>query len=374
MKQYTILAILLLFIHASCSDDGVEINDIADFEDFVRDEMERQHIPATAVLIFDGQTVLYEKYYGQSNIASNTPLMDDHLFLMASVSKVFTGAALLQLYEDGAFDLDDSINDYLPFSVQIPGYTEAITFRMLLAHTSGIADNDLVMDEHYFYGQDPPVSLAAFMEDYLSVDGIYYDANENFFDFQPGTQHEYSNIGSALIGVLVEEIAGTDFNTYCKQNIFNPLNMQNTAWRLDEITATIVTPYDYIDGQNQAIEHYTNTDYPNGGLRTTANDLHTFVATLANDGQSGNFQLLEPSTVQAMMTPQIPSIDNTVGLHFFIMDSSNNIWGHDGGEQGVATIMGFNPTSKIGAIVLTNQGEADLDELFLEAYKLGLTL
>lgn len=75
-----------------------------------------------------------------------------------------------------------------------------------------------------------------------------------------------------------------------------------------------------------------------------------------------------------MITPQIPSLDNEVGLHLFLMNPANNLWGHDGGEQGVATIMAFNPDLKIGAIILTNQGDADLDEILVAAYKFGLTL
>lgn len=75
-----------------------------------------------------------------------------------------------------------------------------------------------------------------------------------------------------------------------------------------------------------------------------------------------------------MTSPQIPSISNDMGLHVFLLNTEYNIWGHDGGEQGVATIMGYNPTSKVGSIILTNQGDADLDEIFVEAYKLGTKL
>ena len=75
-----------------------------------------------------------------------------------------------------------------------------------------------------------------------------------------------------------------------------------------------------------------------------------------------------------MITPQIPSIDNEVGLHLFLMNAANGLWGHDGGEEGVATIMAFNPTTRVGAIILTNQGDAELDEMLTEAYKLGLDL
>jgi hypothetical protein len=61
-----------------------------------------------------------------------------------------------------------------------------------------------------------------------------------------------------------------------------------------------------------------------------------------------------------MITPQIPLLDDEMGLHLFLMNRRNELWGHDGGEDGVATIMAFNPTTKIDAILLANQGDADL--------------
>ena len=374
LKFYHVLVVLSIILCLGCSIDDIEINDVDDFESFLADEIEYQNIPAMSVLIFREETVLYEKYFGYSNIRQNISLADNHLFLLASISKVVTATALLQLYDHGHFDLDDTINDYLPFNVHVPDYSNEITFRMLLTHTSGIADNDAVLDGQYYYNQDPQISLSYFIENYLAPGGEFYDPHENYFDFEPGSNHEYSNIGSALIGVLVEKISGVDFNTYCKDNIFIPLEMNNTSWRLDEITQTIVTPYDYVHGQYQAIEHYTFTDFPNGGLRATARDMFTFASTLVKGGQTGRYRLLNNATVHAMMTPQIPTIDNETGLHLFIMDNQNNLWGHDGGEQGAATIMAFNPTTKIGAIILTNQGEADLDEILVNAYQLGLIL
>ena len=292
---------------------------------------------------------------------------------MASVSKVVTATALLKLYDDGLFSLDDNINDYLSFEVNTPNYSTNITFKMLLTHTSGIADGS-ALDNQYYYGEDPQISLAFFVENYLVPGGIFYNASENFYDFEPGTQYEYSNEGNALIGLLVEQISGMDFNTYCKQNIFNPLNMNNTFWRLGEISQPIVKPYNYTNGQFEPIQHYTFSDYPNGGLRSTGIDLHKFLSAFVQNGISNNYQLLNTNTINSMATSQISSLDNEVGLHLFLLNTENNLWGHDGGEQGVSTIMAFNPETKVGAIILTNQGEVDLDEILIETYKFGLRL
>jgi CubicO group peptidase (beta-lactamase class C family) len=367
-------AAVLIAVFPACGVDEVEINNVEDFEAYVLDEMDFQNIPAAAVLVFEGEEVLYENYFGSSNLEQDLPLAADHLFLMASVSKVITATALLQLHETGAFELNDRINDYLPFNVSVPSYSTDITFQMLLTHTSGIADNFDEMDKHYYYGQDSPIALSFFIENYLVPGGMYYDGDKNFTGAEPGTEHEYSNIGTALIGVLVEELSGTDFNTYCQQNIFSPLGMEQTSWRLDQANGTIVTPYDDIDGENQAIVHYTNTDYPNGGLRTTARDMHQFLKAFVQGGLANNHQLLSAETINDMIRLQIPNLSDEMGLHLFLMDQENNLWGHDGGEQGVATIVGFNPNTKIGAIIFTNQGEADVEEWLSQAYTLGVKL
>jgi CubicO group peptidase (beta-lactamase class C family) len=373
-RTYPLTLLLALLLLLGCRRNDPEFEDVAEYEVWAEKQMDRQHIPAMSVLIFKQDVVLYEQTFGFANLEEQLALEADHMFLIASISKVTTATALLQLYENGRFDLDDPINDYLPYAVDVPGHARDITFRMLLTHTSAIADNDPVLDTQYYYDQDPPVSLADFMEDYFAPNGQYYDPDLNFHDFEPGTAHEYSNMGSALVGHLVERISGIDFNTYCKDSIFRPLGMEHTAWRLDEITSTIVTPYDYRRRENNAIAHYTNSDYPNGGLRTTARDLHKLVAALANGGQTPTYQLLEASTAAAMLTPQIPDIDAEVGLHMFVMNAEHGLWGHDGGEQGVATIMGFHPGTQLGVVIFTNQGEAELDDIFSATYAFGLTL
>jgi len=363
---------LLIAIQA-CKKDEPEINTKAEFEEYIADEMDLENIPAMSVLIFKGNTILYENYLGKSQLQQNINLSPNHLFLLASISKVITATALLQLYDDQLFSLDDPVNNHLPFKVNIPNQSKEITFRMLLTHTSAIADGS-ALDGQYYYGKDSPISLKSFLENYFLPSGNFYNAKENFHNTIPGNAHEYSNAGNALIALLVEEISGMDFNSYCKKNIFSPLGMNETFWRLDEITQTIVQPYNYKNREYEAINHYTFTDYPNGGLRSTSRDLFKFLKAFTHNGISNNHPLLDATTVQAMITPQIPKLDKEMGLHLFLMNPTNSLWGHDGGEQGVATIMAFNPNNKVGAIILTNQGDADLDEMLVEAYQLGLKL
>lgn len=375
-KIFNLIIIIFPFILLfSCNQkeiqEDLEINNNIEFEEYIKEEMDFQKIPAISTLIFKENDILYENYFGKSQIEQNKSLEKNHLFLLASVSKIITATALMQLYEKGLFSLDDKINDYLSFKVSIPNHTKDITFRMLLTHTSAIADGS-ALDDQYFYGEDSSVELGFFLKNYLTPNGSFYNANQNFHSFSPGSTYKYSNTGNALIGLLVEEISGLNFNSYCKLNIFNPLGMSQTFWRLDEISQTIVQPYDYVNGQYKAIQHYTFTDYPNGGLRSTGRDLFKFIKAFVNNGVANNYQLLNQNTINLMITPQIPLLNSTTGLHIFLMNSENGLWGHDGSEQGVATILAFNTNTKIGAIILTNNGEAELDEMLVKAYQLGL--
>lgn len=372
MKQFPVLILLfsLLFL-ANCKKKDPEPVDSEELGALVADEMERQNIAAMSVLVFKEEAVVYDEYFGKSHIGNGTVLTAEHPFLIASISKVVTATALLQLHEQGHFGLDDPINDHLPFSVDIPGQSTSVTFRMLLTHTSAIADGP-ALDSQYYYNMDSPIALGDFLEAYLVPGGAHYNATENFYNFEPGQDHEYSNTGAALIGYLVEEISGQEFNAYCKQHIFGPLGMDNTAWRLDEISQTIVQPYNYSGGDFQLIEHYTFTDYPNGGLRTTGRDLHQFFKLFTAQGQVNGVQVLSAASVEQMMTLQIPSLSDDMGLHFFLLNSGLNIWGHDGGEEGVTTVAGVNPATKVGVVVLCNASDADLDKVFESAYQLGI--
>jgi len=102
--------------------------------------MTEQGLPAIATIVFKNDNILYESYFGKANREENIDLDKDHLFLIGSISKTITATALLRLYDQGKFDLDDEINKYLPFEVNVPNQTTPITFRMLLTHTASLSD------------------------------------------------------------------------------------------------------------------------------------------------------------------------------------------------------------------------------------------
>ena len=199
---------------------------------FIEDTMQAHLIPGLSISIVKDGNIVWEEHFGYANIDENIIVDENTLFMLASISKTVTATALMQLFEDGLFSLEDDIDDYLPFDVNHPDYLTPISFKMLLTHTSGIKDNWDVMP---YYDGDSELELGYYLEQYLIPEGEFYGSNSNFTNSIPGTNYTYSNIGAALIGFLVEEISSQPFNDYCNENIFEPLSMNNAFWFLSEI-------------------------------------------------------------------------------------------------------------------------------------------
>jgi CubicO group peptidase (beta-lactamase class C family) len=270
----------------------------------------------------------------------------------------------MQLHEAGTIDLDKDINNYLPWAVEIPNFNnDSITVRQLMTHTSSINDNWGTMSSYYGY-PDPTISLANCMGSYFPTIGSDYNATGNFLNSAPGTSYHYSNMASALNGYLVEVSSGIPFDDYCDNNLFNPLCMENTAWHFSDFNSDqVAIPYSYQNGNYLPYSHYGFADYPNGQLRTNILDLGNFMIAILNGGTLGSNTILNPSTVNEMLSFQIPLLDTTQGLNWYrtkLYHSGGEamLWGHSGGEKGVNTHLFLDPSTNIGICVLTN-GEGD---------------
>lgn len=291
-----------------------------------------------------------------------TPYTPDTVQKIASVSKTTVATAVMQLYEQGKLQLDDPINNYLPFQITIPSCPgKPITFRQLLTHTSSIQDSDAVIN-HLTVQGDSPVSLDALIRGYFIPGGAYYSKTGNFHNTCPNTQFDYSNFGATLLGYLVQVISGQDFNQYAVQHIFNPLGMTNTSFFYSGVDpATIAMLY---SGQNgDAFGSYGEADYPDGMLKTSVNQLAQFLSMYMNGGYYNGQQILQPSTVALMLTPQttLPVTEEVAqGLIWYETTdfAGRTLWGHGGDDWGINANMYFSPTSSEGVILFGN-GEWD---------------
>ena len=290
-----------------------------------------------------------------------TPYTADTAQTLASVSKSVVATAVMQLYEQGRFSLDDPINNHLPFQVTIPSCAGTpITFRQLLTHTASIKDNYTVTDRLIVQG-DSPISLDSLMRGYFIAGGAYYSRTGNFYSSCPNRQYQYSNLGATLLAYLVQVISGQDFNQYATQHIFTPLGMTNTSFLYSGVNrVTLAMPYTARNGD--AFGLYGYPDYPDGTLKTSVTNLAKFLAMFANGGSYNGQQILQPSTV-ALILSQQTTLNRTVvsqGLIWYETgEFATNLWGHSGLDFGINTNMFFSPTSTEGVILFANgQGAA----------------
>src|SRR2546423_10741093 len=206
--------------------------------------MQTARIPGLAAVAVKGDQTLLSRAWGDADVSAHRPVTTDTLFMLASVSKTVTAVALMQLWELGRFKLDDSIDAVLGYAARNPKFPDAaITYRMLLSHTSSIEDGVHSFD-YYVMDMDSPISLSTLYEGYLKPGGAYYDASNWNATNAPGTHYSYSNLGLSLAGLLVEKLSGMSLQDYCRQHIFAPLAMNETSYFLKDLDRThIAMPY-----------------------------------------------------------------------------------------------------------------------------------
>ena len=371
---------LVTFILLSFSLWGQNPNPSVPLDEYIMDEMEAEHFPGVATVIVKNGEIVWLQCYGFADIENGIPVTDSTQFLLASMSKLFTGTATMQLKEDGMLQLNNDINEYLPWPLNHPTQsTTPMTIQQLMTHTSSIKDNWSAMSNYYGY-PDPTISLEACMQDYFTVTGQNYNANQNFLSAPPGTVFNYSNMATALNGYITEIVSSMPFDDYCDEHIFEPLCMEKTAWHMADLDSNeVARPYSYSNGNFIANPHYGFADYPDGQLRSSITDLANYMIAFLNGGSLGSNAILSPSSVSEMWTQQIPSIESKQGLNWYkelLYHSGGEtlLWGHNGGELGVSTDMYVDPESNIGLCVLSNGGGTNLyicDELYDYALSLN---
>jgi CubicO group peptidase (beta-lactamase class C family) len=345
-----------------------------DLDAFITRSMVQGGHPGLAALIVKDDAVVWSANYGLAQVDPAVPVTDDTLFMLASVSKTITSVAILQLWEQGWFELDDDINDYLPFPVRNPHFPGVpITFRMLLTHTSSIQDNNgMLYGSRIYCDGDSPISLRDFVEGRLVPGGKYYASS--YAVAPPGAAFEYSSYGFALLGYLVESISGIPFDEYTRQNVFEPLGMSSTGWHLADLgSASIAMPYRCNDNSSngksafvcQALGQYGFPDYPDGSLRCSAAQLARFLGAIMNGGELDGVRILEASTVQTMLEPSGPPAPRfgaiwvpTLGWRMATYNGEV-FFGHYGGDRGASTIMDFRHSDGTGVIILANGNYVD---------------
>ncbi|AWX54931.1 penicillin-binding protein [Brevibacillus brevis] len=344
-------------------DDPREVEQFAD-EFFNRSEIKNNMAGATFVVV-KGDKVLFKKGYGYADVEKKIPVDPDRtVFRVASVSKVITATAVMQLAEQGKIDLNKDVSAYMG-DARIPNNTGTpLTMKHLLTNATG-----------FDYG-DTSDSSTTDLKREVSLKKFVMDNLPNVIR-KPGEFYRYDNLGFTIQGYVVEQVAGKPFGEYVQEGIFKPLGMENSDFRLTpSIVKKLAVPYNLI---GQPIPTYATvpTELPDGGMLSTGSDMAKFMIAHLNKGKLGNATIMEEETAAEMQRPHLsvhPKLNNmALGFEYANQQNYNGQYVIEkaGDLQGYHTGMWLIPEEKVGVFVTVNKDfeiRTPLIEAFMDHY------
>lgn len=329
------------------SADGVD--------DYVRLEMEQQHIPGLSLAVIRNGKLAKSAAYGLANVELNVPAAERTEFAIASMTKSVTASAVMLLVQDGKLKLDDPISKYID---SIPDSWRPITIRHLLTHTSGIKDH---------YSDFPTFSRVKLDRRLEYSDADYLKAHfVEPLNFEPGKYGAYSGSNFALLGMIITKVTGKSYGDFFRERIFVPLEMHDTHLLTDrEIIPNRASGYDV--GDKGAVSPlYTGISFTGKAdvsVVTTADDLAKWIIGLTDS------HLWTKESLAHMWTPGTLNdgreaawaLGNAYGAGWIIGKHNGfPTVGHGGTFNiGFTSAMVIFPVQRIAVVVLDNDWSAN---------------
>lgn len=323
--------------------------------EYVKSEMQRQHIPGLSLLVIkDGKTIRAEGF-GMANVELQMPVKPESVFQSGSVGKQFTATAVMMLVEEGKVSLDDPLTKYFP---EAPVTWKEATVRELLSHTAGLGDYPKDFDFRRDWTEDEELKL---------IESIP-------LAYPPGTKWAYSNLGYATLGFLIHRVTGKLYGDFLQQRIFRPLDMQSTRIISEaDIVPNRSAGYRLVKGElkNQEwVSPVVNTT-ADGSLYFTTLDLAKWDAALYTE------KLLKRSSLDLMWTPVKLKNGETnkanYGFGWEIDQRNGHRCIHHGGSwQGFETSIARYVDDHLTIVALDNLADSDPGKLVQRVAELYL--
>ncbi|WP_340400920.1 serine hydrolase [Paenibacillus sp. FSL H8-0079] len=326
-------------------------------------EAKAHYVGASVVVVKDGK-VLAEKGYGFSDVESKTAIDPKNTaFRVASVSKTFTSAAVMQLVEQGKVDLQADFQTYVKGLEFDNPFDKPVTVENLLTHTTGFEIRDPQQED-----------IHTDFDKYIAMED-YAQQHMPPVVREPGSAYMYDNFSFLLLGMIVENVSGEPFESYMQQHIFKPLGMDNSSFMLnDKFQKQLATGY---DAAHNPLDLYTisPTPMPQGGMLSTAEDIGKFMIAFLNDGVKDNKRIFKESTVKSMeqyrssIHPLLPNTTYGFEAAFQLpgAGSSPKIITKGGDLTGFSSYLFLIPEQNTGVFLTYNQNGA-LRNLFYPAF------
>ncbi len=337
----------------------------AEFEAKLARFVKDKRLAGAAAAVVHGDELAWSGGAGFADIESGRPAAPDTLYRLASITKTFTGTAVMQLRDGGQLDLDDPAVAWLPelTASGSPQTIGRVTIRRLLSHESGLTS------------EPPGTDWALISPRYQGVvESNLARAAEIVTAIGPNLQTKYCNLGYQFLGEIVRRASGTDFPDYVQQQILDPLSMPSTAFEPlpDALAARRATGYGgrTFSDQLEVAPEMTQI-WAEGGLWSSAQDVARWISfqLRAHDDDPRDSPVLAAASLREMHKPRYLSDDDWTtawGISWYAVRKDDVTWvQHSGGLHGFSTNACFDPKQRVGAVVLVN-GEADAAALCME--------
>ncbi|MBT2763455.1 serine hydrolase [Paenibacillus sp. ISL-20] len=334
-------------------------------DEFMANSEIKDNMAGGVIVVVKGDEVLASKGYGYADVERKLPVDPDQtVFRIASVSKVVTATAVMQLMDQGKMDLNADLSDYLG-GIRIPNQTGTpLTMRDLLMNSTGFEYGDT--SELTTQDLNREVSLKSFVKDHVPT-----------VIREPGKYYRYDNLGFTIQGYAVEQVSGMPFENYIRDHILEPLGMSNSGFRLTpQMKEHLAVPYNVV---GEPITEYATvpTVLPAGSMFSTGSDMAKFMMAHLNGGQLGNARILNETTVAEMHKPQLaihPKLPNMAyGFEYSNQHIYNgyNVLEKGGDVDGYHSDMWLLPDEQVGVYVNVNKDfdfRVPLFEAFMDHY------
>ena len=350
-------------VEAPASSVGMSEERLARIDEMCKDAIEKNIVPGMVALVARKGKIVYYKAFGMADNEKGRKFKRDDIFRIASQSKAITATAVMMLWEEGKFMLDDPISKYIPEfknpqvldtlyedgTYKTKPADKEITIRHLLTHTSGIGYGQIDHDERFkkIYEQAGIVDLCTTKN--ITIEENVKKLAKLPLHHNPGETFTYSE-GLDVLGYFIEIISGMPFDKFLRTHLFEPLGMDDTWFYLPESKYDRLVPIQTLkDGKwvKYPITFY-DPDFPvkgaktffsgGAGLCSTAKDYATFLQMYLNNGELNGVRILSRTTIQFMMANQIGdlSVFGREGVYYGLAFGVQNQRGQDLGGRGSA--------------------------------------
>ena len=352
-RNITVVSLaILMFVSSSLGVSGsfakTELTDFEEVDAYIRAKMEELDIPGAALVIVQGDQIVHLIGFGVAD-GSGRPVTPQTPFFTGSTGKSITALAIMQLVEAGKIKLDAPVHTYLPwFQVADVEASEIITVRQLLNMSSGI-----------------PKSIG---QEQLAITDLSDSAIENNVRAlaeveliaPPGEQFEYSNANYVTLGMIIQAVTGQSYETYIKENVYQPLDMQNSFTSKTEAQqAGLAVGYQKWFGMPVASPNlpFSRGSLPAGQLILSAEDFGHYLIAQLNEGNYRGVSVLSPEGIADLHRPsvQMPNSTDFYALGWEAQHFQDvKVIRHNGQVPGYTTDMFLVPRENIAVAIMIN--------------------